>query len=210
MGIIDELLIELETSCEEISKQAIEHIHANEIILTIGKSRTVERFLKYAAKTRKFSVMVAEGGQTFSGHTMAASLAASKISTTVITDSAIFAMMARVNKVIVGTSSILADGGLVAASGTQTAALAAKHYSVPLIVLGSNYKLTPRILSQSQILAASVPVSPAPVLAGLESGGKVRGLNPTFCVVPPHLVTLFISNQSGYSPSFVYRQIGDL
>ena len=38
------------------SKQAIEHIHANEIIMTIGKSRTVENFLKYAAKNRKFQV----------------------------------------------------------------------------------------------------------------------------------------------------------
>ena len=38
------------------SKQAIEHIHANEIIMTIGKSRTVEKFLKFAAKNRKFQV----------------------------------------------------------------------------------------------------------------------------------------------------------
>merc|ERR1719186_611768 len=105
--IREELLIELETSCEEISKQAIEHIHANEIILTIGRSRTVEKFLKYAAKTRKFEVIVAEAAPGFSGHQMATSLAKSKISTTVITDSAIFAMMARVNKVIIGTNSIL-------------------------------------------------------------------------------------------------------
>ena len=104
--IIEELLIELETSCEEISKQAIEHIHANEIILTIGRSRTVEKFLKYAAKTRKFEVIVAEAAPGFSGHQMATSLAKAKISTTVITDSAIFAMMARVNKVISRTVTL--------------------------------------------------------------------------------------------------------
>merc|ERR1719508_621527 len=102
--IIEELLIELETSCEEISKQAIEHIHANEIILTIWRSRTVEKFLKYAAKTRKFEVIVAEAAPGFSGHQMA---------------------------------SILADGGMVAISGSRTVALATKHYSVPLIVLGA-------------------------------------------------------------------------
>lgn len=210
--IIDELLIELETSIEEISKQAIEHIHANEIILTIGKSRTVERFLKYAAKTRKFSVIVAEAGPSFSGHVMAANLASAKINTTVITDSAIFAIMARVNKVIIGTSSILADGGLVAVSGTRTVALAAQHHSVPLIVLGAAYKLTPRFLSSSDALIASVMSSPAPVLGDLEAecGGKIKCVNPTYCTVPPHLVTLFISNIAGYSPSFVYRQIGDL
>ena len=97
--IIDELLMELDSASEEISKQALEHIHANEIVLTIGRSRTVERFLKFAAKTRKFSVIVAEAGPVFSGQAMAAALAAAKIPTTVITDSAIFAMMARVNKV---------------------------------------------------------------------------------------------------------------
>ena len=97
--IIDELLMELDSASEEISKQALEHIHANEIVLTIGRSRTVERFLKFAAKTRKFSVIVAEAGPVFSGQAMAASLAAARIPTTLITDSAIFAMMARVNKV---------------------------------------------------------------------------------------------------------------
>ena len=226
--IIEELLIELETSCEEISKQAIEHIHANEIILTIGRSRTVEKFLKHAAKTRKFEVIVAEAAPGFSGHQMATSLAKAKISTTVITDSAIFAMMARVNKVmltmvtnlfqqkylqvIIGTSSILADGGVVALSGSRSVALAAKHYSVPLIVLGAVYKLTPRFLPEGDTQVASMLASPAPVLQGLdaECGGKLRCVNPLYDCVPPNLVTLFISNISGYSPSYVYRQMGDL
>jgi len=210
--IIEELLIELETSADEISKQAIEHIHANEIILTIGRSKTVEKFLKHASKTRKFEVIVAEAAPGFSGHQMATSLAKSKINTTVITDSAIFAMMARVNKVIIGTTSVLADGGVVAVSGSKTVALAAKHYSVPLIVLGAVYKLTPRFLPEGDTQMASMLVSPAPVLQGLdaECRGKLRCINPQYDCVPPSLVTLFISNISGYSPSYVYRQMGDL
>ena len=40
------------------------------------------------------------------------SLAKAGIETTVITDSAIFAMMSRVNKVIIGAHTIMADGGL--------------------------------------------------------------------------------------------------
>ena len=59
-------------------------------------------------------VIVAEASPFFGGHDLAASLAKSKIQTTVITDSAIFAVMSRVNKVIVGTHSIMADGGLKA------------------------------------------------------------------------------------------------
>ena len=54
---LEELSTELESSSDEISEQALEHIHTNEIILTIGRSRTVEKFLKHAAKKgREFQV----------------------------------------------------------------------------------------------------------------------------------------------------------
>ena len=98
--IIEELTHDIDSCSEEISKQAIEHIHASEIILTIGRSRTVERFLKNAAKTCKFEVIVAEAAADFSGHQMASNLAKAKISTTIIKDSAIFAVMARIDNVI--------------------------------------------------------------------------------------------------------------
>ena len=128
--IIEELTHDIDNCSDDISKQAIGHIHANEIILTIGRSRTVERFLKNAAKTRKFEVIVAEAAPDFSGHQMAVNLAKGKISTTVITDSAIFAMMARVNKVIIGTTSILADGTVVAAGGDCEDAVAGEQEEV--------------------------------------------------------------------------------
>lgn len=47
-------------STDNIAAQASEHIHSNEIILTMGKSRTVQRFLKLASKSRKFQVIVVE------------------------------------------------------------------------------------------------------------------------------------------------------
>jgi len=55
---LEELSTELESSSDEISEQALEHIHTNEVILTIGRSRTVELFLKHAAKKgREFQVL---------------------------------------------------------------------------------------------------------------------------------------------------------
>ena len=41
-----EIKNEIETSIESIAVQSLEHIHANEVILTMGKSETVETFLK--------------------------------------------------------------------------------------------------------------------------------------------------------------------
>jgi len=208
--IIEELHMEVESSSEEISKQALEHIHASEMILTLGRSRTVERFLKQAAKTRKFQVCVAEGGPGMPGHAMAASLASAKIPVTVITDSAIFAMMARVNKVIVGTTCIMADGSLLAVAGTETLAHAAAHYAVPVLVLGATYKLSPKFLPAVEVLSCSLPTSPTQILDTLVTERNVKSFNPTFCVVRANLVTSFISNVSGYSPSYVLRQVNDL
>lgn len=53
-------------SAENITQQASEHIHSNEIIMTIGKSTLVEEFFNRAAKTRAFEVIVAEGGPSLS------------------------------------------------------------------------------------------------------------------------------------------------
>lgn len=102
---LQEIETELETSAENLSAQAAEHIHSSELILTLGHSRSVEGFLKRAAKQRKFEVVVAECAPACRGHALAASLAKSRIETTIISDAAIFAMMSRVNKVIIGTHS---------------------------------------------------------------------------------------------------------
>lgn len=57
---LQEIETELETSSENLSAQAALHIHSSELILTLGHSRSVENFLKSAAKERKFEVVVAE------------------------------------------------------------------------------------------------------------------------------------------------------
>lgn len=90
MEAIQDILDELETVYDNIAKSARDHIHSecvpffffcfylsysptsksnanwfpplSEIILTIGKSKTVEMYLKSAAHYHKFTVIVAESG----------------------------------------------------------------------------------------------------------------------------------------------------
>lgn len=197
---------------ENIATQASEHIHSNEIIMTLGKSTTVERFLQSAAKTRKFQVIVVEGAPSCSGHAMCVSLGKSGILTTLIPDSAIFAMMARINKVIIGTHTVMANGGLRAACGAHTLSLAARHYSVPVMVLAPLYKLGTSYLCSYEQDAFNTCSSPATVLPYSTGSivSKVHVYNPVFDYVPPELVTLFISQQSGNAPSYVYRLLQEL
>ena len=216
MDSINEYIDEMEASIHNIAAQAIEHIHSNEVILTIGKSRTVEAFLKQAAKKRKFHVIVVEGAPIYHGHEFAKQLAILKIETTVITDSAVFAMMSRVNKVIIGTHSVLANGGLKAVCGAHMVALAARQHAVPLIVVGAMFKLCllhysdfsgneatfNRLASPQEVLEYSTGES--------EELRDVQVYNPTFDYVPPELVTLFISNIGANAPSYLYRLSSEL
>jgi len=52
-------------------------------------------------------VIVCEGAPHFGGHGMAKELASSNIDTTVINDSATFAIMSRVNKVLLPAHAVL-------------------------------------------------------------------------------------------------------
>lgn len=66
---------------------------------------------------------------------MAKSLADYGIDTCVIPDSAMFCMMARVNKVLLPAHAVLANGGLIAPSGCNMVVLSASQNSVPVICL---------------------------------------------------------------------------
>lgn len=209
---INELISELETCRENIAGQALEYIHSNEIIMTLGYSRTVEKFLKNAARKRKFTVVVAESAPFFGGQKLAVSLAESKLSTTVIADSAVFAIMSRVNKVIVGSHLVMADGGVMAANGTEAIALAAKYHSVPFIVCTGLFKLSPAYLcgqNQENFTGFLSPENIAMFPEG-KTASKVRVFNPLGDSINAGLVDLFISDVGGNVPSYLYRLLTEL
>ena len=137
------LLLSLHLLLHIIVTQAIEHIHAEEVILTSGNSRSVFEFLREAAKKRTFQVVVAESMPQLEGHLLARKLADLGVQTTLIPDAAVFAMMARVNMVLNGAHAVLADGGVVTRVGVHAIAQAAAHHSVPFMVLTGLYKLSP-------------------------------------------------------------------
>ncbi|KAI8585948.1 hypothetical protein BDZ88DRAFT_431028 [Geranomyces variabilis] len=206
---IEEMIDELENTNDNISNQAWEHIHSKEIILTIGNSATVITFLKEAAKVREFQVIVAETSPSYSGHSMSVSLAESGIDTTSITDSAIFAVMSRVNKVILGAHAVTANGGIVAACGSKVVAAAAKEYSTPMVVCTGLHKLSPEYPYDTDIFGMCV--SPDAVI-GFEDGGVIDTVdivNPQFDYIGPEDISLFITNVGTHPPSFVQRLIRD-
>jgi translation initiation factor eIF-2B subunit beta len=227
---VNDLIEELKDIDSAIAVHAPEHIHSNEIILTFGFSRTVAQFLLRAKEKRDFHAVVAEGAPTLQGHGMALELARAGIPTTAIADAAVYAMMARVNKVIISAHALLADGGVMAPIGTGMVAAAAKKHNVPFVVLVGIYKLSPHfphepgvtfndfkepsdILPYSDEAALAAQMATATASGGDDiNGGRpfLQVHNPSYDYIPPEQISLFITDHtSGFIPSYVYRQLSE-
>ncbi|KAJ2769579.1 GCD complex subunit gcd7, partial [Coemansia nantahalensis] len=203
---INEYIVELVKVEDHIAKSALEYIHSNEIVLTCGRSHTVEKFLRTAAEKRKFHVIVTESAPTYEGHEQAKALAdLPNIDVVVIPDSAAFAIMSRVNKVILGTRAVMANGGLVAISGTHMIAAAARHHSTQVVVCAGPYKYSPWFPSSDGCF--NIFESPDPVLPYRERDlvAAVDVVSPRYDYVPPELVDIFVDSTGGHLPSYLYR-----
>lgn len=213
---IEEIIEELDQVDDQIAAYAPDHIHSNEIILTHSSSRTVQKFLLKAAEKRQFTVIHAEsfpndhedthaiimgtlnkGGDEddyMSVEAFYKPLTAAGITVIMITDAAVFAMMSRVNKVILATHAVMKNGGLVAAAGARLVAKAAHKHRTPVIVVSGIYKLSPEYPHEFESL---VEYGDTGKIISYEDGDLVDKLdvdNPLFDYVPPELVDLYITN----------------
>jgi len=192
-----------------INEQVVHHIHAGEIILTVGVgSQTVETFLKAAAsKNAKFTVIVCGGSRE-----TAVRLAGAGIETTFVEMAAVFALMPRVHKVLLPAHAVLANGGLVAGSGCNLVAEAAHHLRVPTVCVTGLFKLCPMYPHEGQDTLQEL-VSPVPGIvpdyALLQELDDVELVHPRHDYIEPKLVSLYITNVGSFQPSFIYRLLAE-
>ncbi|KAK7521704.1 uncharacterized protein IWZ02DRAFT_136029 [Phyllosticta citriasiana] len=228
---INELLDELDQVDEQIAEYALQHIHSDEIILTHTSSTTVQRFLLAAAKKRKFTVIHAEAFPNDSDNTHARILTGGKtnnnrdsdddeedgfkpltaagITVILIPESAIFAIMSRVNKVILATHAVLANGALVAAVGARAIAQAAHMHKTPVMVVSGVFKLSPLYHFNAQEM---IEYGDSSAVVPYQNGEFVETtdvVNPLYDFVPASLVELYVTNLGGHSPSYLYKIVLD-
>ncbi|XP_071533160.1 translation initiation factor eIF2B subunit beta [Panulirus ornatus] len=203
---ISEHKFEVEQSQELIALQGESKIHSDEVIMTCGMCPMVLAFLTKAARRRKFHVIVAECAPKYDGHAMAKCLCSAGIQTTLIQDCAIFPMMSRVNKVIIGTQTVLSNGGIKTFVGAAPLASAAKFYSVPLYVCSPTYKFS--LMGCEEVNHYNSGNVIVPPDSNLPS--TINVVVAKFDYVPPENVTSFITNNRGIAPSYVYRQLSAL
>ena len=230
---IKELLDELDVVDSQVAEYALDQIHSNETILTHTSSQTVQKFLVTAARKRKFTVIHAEAYPNDHENTHATIVHGSKkgagddddggderwkpltsmgITVIMIPDTAAFALMPRVNKVLLAPHSVLANGSLIAAAGANTIALAANAHRVPVVVLSGVYKLSPIYPFASTLEELIEYGNPERVVASEEDGEFVENVdvvNPEFDWVEADSVDLYVTNLGPCAPSFLYRIVAE-
>lgn len=226
---IQDLLDELDIVDTQIAESALDHVHDDEIILTHTSSQTIQKFLSTAARKRKFTVFHVEAypNDHLATHSAIVNggikpredeseeeerwkpLTAMGIRVIIIPDSAVFAVMSRINKVIIAPHTVLANGSLVAAAGACNIAQAAQVHNVPVVVLSGVYKLSPVYpFADDEFIEFGDPGKVVP----FEDGDFMDGvdiINPVYDFVDAELISLYITNLGGHAPSYLYRIVAD-
>ncbi|KOS14254.1 nagb rpia transferase-like protein [Malassezia pachydermatis] len=208
---IQELIDELESVDTSIAKDARDHIHSGEVILTLGHSSTVLSFLRAAAKHRKFIAVVPESAPSFAGHKMARALSGAGLSVLLVPDSNVYALMPRISKVILGARCVLANGGMLASIGAKSIAMAAREHSTPVVALAGVYKISPDWSWVSPERLTTGNQGPASQVVNYASSSILAGEadieNPLWDIVAPNDIDVIITNVGEHPPSYVYRLI---
>jgi translation initiation factor eIF-2B subunit beta len=206
-----EFFNELEGAYPRIALQSSEHIHSEEVILTCGYSNAILKFLSEAAKKRKFKVFIAEASPDCSGQRLACELAEHGIDTTLIADASIFAIMARVHKLLLRADVVLADGSVLTRPVCRLAAEAARMHSVPVLAITELFRISARFphdiafgerCSEPSRIATYASFSPFQ--------SKVLIRNPRFALISSSHIAILVTDNGSYSNNFVYRLLRDL
>ncbi|ETW29777.1 hypothetical protein PFFCH_02802 [Plasmodium falciparum FCH/4] len=190
---IEELIAEIDTSWEEAEQRTSYDLFTeNDVILTLGYSAGVEKFLKTINKKKDgISVIVVGGDINRNGFRMSQLLSDDGVDTTYISDAAVFAVIPKVTKVVLGSVAVSSSGGTITKMGGYNIACSAHLYSKPVIIVLPLFKLiyVPLYdpLKQNEL-------QPGPSL--IYNDEDVENLHvriPKYDYIPEHLITLYIT-----------------
>lgn len=196
---IEEIKDEIDQVDDQISASAEAQIRPGEYVMVHEPSATVRRFLLKAASKRKFTLIVVihpsrqqAAGTVYSD--LAKSLGKHGISTITVVSSAVTAYMPHVDKVILGSHAVFANGSVLMDAGTANIARTAKKRGSAVVVLSGVYKFSPEIPFDEAALvewgnpSLSVDYSEGDIV------NHVTVQDPVTELVPEDLVDIYITN----------------
>lgn len=201
-----------EKAVEIIGKIGAKRIKDGDCVLTHCNSSAALSAIKEAHRQgKRIRVFATESRPWRQGILTVSELAKEGIDTTMIIDSAVRAVMKRIDVVMVGADTITAHGALVNKIGTSQVALAANESRVPFIVCSETYKFSPMTL-----FGDMVTIEERETLEVVKPGeipDSVKVFNPVFDSTPAKYIDAIVTEAGMVAPTAAYeimiRQFGE-
>ncbi|KAH8740027.1 hypothetical protein FG386_000854 [Cryptosporidium ryanae] len=176
-----------------------------EKILIYGYSDLFERLLKFISKKKhNLTVFIVNGDPENNSEVLISKITQEHgINTIVISDSCIFNVMPKVNKVILSANAIFPDGSAVTLSGGYLISQAANYFSVPIIVISALYNLSYFPLFDTHNTSLTIPPN-------LFSDSLKQLLNVHFTIekldlIPGNLIHMFLTENGSITSLHLYN-----
>lgn len=184
-------------------------IQAGGVVLTHGFSRCAVATILAAAKSRHFSVLVAESHPEGNGHTTASQLVAAGVPVTMIEDTAVAHAMATTQLCICGAEAVVESGGVISKTGTYQMAIVAAACKRPFYIAAESTKFTRMFpLSQNDLPKHEHPNRSHAAFVGRGAPPpELRVEKPSRDYTPPCYITMLFTDLGVLTPSAVSDEL---
>lgn len=192
----------------KIARAGAAFVEAGGTVLTLGYSRSVVALLLAAAKTKHFSVVVAESHPEGDGHQTATQLADAGVPVTVVEDAAVAYAMSRCQMVLCGAEAVLESGGIINKIGTYQMAIVAVACKKPFYVASESTKFARLFpLSQADVPSHDAARAHAAFIGREPPSPNLTAETHTRDYTPPSYITMLFTDLGVLTPSAVSDEL---
>lgn len=166
-------------------------------------SSSLINYICEEAKKRKvdFRVIVVDSRPFCEGQELLRRLTANEIACSYVLINAVSFVMPEVTKVLLGAHALLANGYVMARTGTAQVALVARSYNVPVLVCCETHKFSERFQTDAIVYNElgnpdDIVVDDKCCLSNWQAKHKMSPLNLNYDITPPELVTAVVTEVS--------------
>jgi translation initiation factor 2B subunit (eIF-2B alpha/beta/delta family) len=209
-GGLEEVRLAVRRRAREVRETLMQHVERaagiaerrledGDTVLTNTYSLFVKKtILRAAERGKALRVIVAESRPGGEGVQLAVELADAEVPTQLVVDSAVRYVMREVDKVLLASEAIAANGANVSKVGSSLIALAAYEARVRVFVVVTSLKISPETLVGELL---EIPEADYPVDLPAEQPLRVRA--PLFDVTPPRMIDAIVTEKGLIAPEFV-------
>ncbi|KAM7344239.1 eukaryotic translation initiation factor 2B subunit delta isoform 2-T2 [Cochliomyia hominivorax] len=189
-------------AAQAINSMMQKKINNGDVILTFGCSSLIN-YICEEAKKRKvdFRVIVVDSRPFCEGQELLRRLTANEIPCSYVLINAVSFVMPEVTKVLLGAHALLANGYVMARTGTAQVALVARSFNVPVLVCCETHKFSERFQTDAIVYNElgnpdDIVVDDKCCLSNWQAKHKMSPLNLNYDITPPELVTAVVTEVS--------------